>query len=47
LSYYFDHKKEIDKDMEEGEKFVEEMRNKMGPSPLAEKIRAIRESRCQ
>jgi uncharacterized protein (DUF433 family) len=47
LSYYFDHKKEIDRDIEEGEKFVEEMRKKMGTSPLAEKIRAIRESRCQ
>jgi uncharacterized protein (DUF433 family) len=47
LSYYFDHKKEIDRDIEEGEKFVEEMRKKMGPSPLAEKIRAIRESRCR
>jgi uncharacterized protein (DUF433 family) len=43
LSYYFDHKKEIDRDIEEGRKFVE----KMGPSPLAERIKAIRESRCQ
>ncbi|MEK7395833.1 MAG: hypothetical protein AAB116_02740 [Candidatus Poribacteria bacterium] len=47
LSYYFDHKKEIDADIKRRNKFVEEMRKKMGPSPLAEKIRAIRESRCQ
>ena len=47
LSYYFDHKKEIEDDIKRRHEFVEEMRRKMGPSPLAEKIKAIREARCQ
>ena len=44
LSYYFDHKKEIDRDIEEGEKFVEEFFSKLGPSPIAEKIKKIRQN---
>jgi uncharacterized protein (DUF433 family) len=47
LSYYFDHKKEIEDDIKRRNEFVEEMRRKMGPSPLAEKIKAMREARCQ
>jgi uncharacterized protein (DUF433 family) len=45
LSYYFDHKKQIDNDIKRRDQFVEEMRKKMGPSPLAEKIKAMRELR--
>jgi len=45
LSYYFDHKKKIEDDIKRRNEFVEEMRKKMGPSPLAEKIKAMREAR--
>jgi uncharacterized protein (DUF433 family) len=45
LSYYSDHKKEIENDIKRRNEFVEEMRKKMGPSPLAEKIKAMRELR--
>lgn len=47
LSYYFDHKKKIEGDIKRRDEFVEKMRQEMGPSPLAEKIKAIREARCQ
>jgi len=47
LSYYFDHKKEIDKDIEEGERFVEEMMRMYGQNPIAKKLKAMRETRCQ
>jgi uncharacterized protein (DUF433 family) len=47
LSYYFDHKEEIEDDIKRRHEFVEEMRKKMSPSPLAEKIKAMREARCQ
>jgi len=47
LSYYFDHKKKIENDLKCRDEFVEKMRQEMGPSPLAEKIKAIRESRCR
>jgi len=46
LSYYFDHKKEIDAEIKYWDDFVEKMRKEAGPSPLAEKIKAIREARC-
>lgn len=47
LSYYYDHKKDVVDDIRRRNEFVEEMRKKMGPSPLAERIKAIREARCQ
>jgi uncharacterized protein (DUF433 family) len=47
LSYYFDHKREIENDIKRRNEFVEEMRKKMGPSLLAERIKAIREAKCQ
>jgi len=47
LSYYFDHKKEIDRDIEKGEKVVEEMIRMYGQNPIAEKLKAMREARCQ
>mgnify|MGYP001596554975 CR=1 FL=1 len=45
LSYYFDHKAEIDRDIEEGEKYVEEFFRKLGPSPLAEKLKKLKKIR--
>jgi len=42
LSYYFDHKKEIDNDIEEGERFVDEFFSKLGPSPFAEKLKKLK-----
>ena len=47
LSYYFDHKKEIDAQIKYWSDLVDKMRKEAGPSPLAEKIKAIREARCQ
>jgi uncharacterized protein (DUF433 family) len=47
LSYYFDHKKEIDAQIKYWNDLVEKMRKEAGSSPLAEKIKAIREARCQ
>ena len=44
LSYYFDHKKEIDRDIVEGERFVDEFFSKLSPSPIAEKIKKIRQA---
>lgn len=38
LAYYFDHRAEIDRSMEEGEAFVEELRQRT-PSKLLEKLR--------
>jgi uncharacterized protein (DUF433 family) len=46
LSYYYDHKKEIDRDIEEGERYVDEMIRVYGQNPAAEKLRAIKEARC-
>ncbi len=34
LSYYYDHKQEIDADIEEGKRFVEELKAKSPPSKL-------------
>jgi uncharacterized protein (DUF433 family) len=34
LSYYYDHKQEIDADIEEGQRFVEELKAKSPPSKL-------------
>lgn len=39
LSYYFDHKEEMDRLIEEGIRYAEEMRAKAGPSPFAERMR--------
>jgi uncharacterized protein (DUF433 family) len=40
LSYYWDHKDELDADMERRFEYAEEMRRQAGPSPLAERLRA-------
>ncbi|MEK7395835.1 MAG: hypothetical protein AAB116_02750 [Candidatus Poribacteria bacterium] len=47
LSYYFDHKAEIDGDIEEGERYVEEMMRVFGQNPIAEKLKAMKEARCR
>lgn len=40
LSYYWDHKAEIDADMLGRERYVEELRREAGPSELAARLRA-------
>lgn len=42
MAYYYDHREEIDRHMAETEAFVEEMRRNSPPSPLQEKLKAIR-----
>lgn len=39
LSYYFDNKAAMDQLIEDSRKYVEEMRAKAGPSPVAERLR--------
>jgi uncharacterized protein (DUF433 family) len=40
LSYYYDHKKELDADIERRHQFVERMRKEAGESPLVARLRA-------
>lgn len=40
LAYYRDHKEELDRDVERRAERVEEIRRKVGPSQLAERMRA-------
>ncbi len=40
LAYYFEHKDEIDADIEEGRRFVEELKAKTPPSRLHELLEA-------
>ena len=39
LAYYWDHKEEIDADIQRRFEFVERLRREAGPSPLAAKLR--------
>src|SRR5258705_3042709 len=39
LAYYWDHKAELDADIERRRKYAEEERSKAGSSPLANKLR--------
>ena len=39
LAYYWDHKDELDADIEQRSRYVEEARREMGPSRLAAKVR--------
>ena len=39
LAYYWDHKEELDADIERRWQYAEEARRKAGPSPLAAKLR--------
>lgn len=41
LAYYYDHKAEIDADIQRRERLVEEMKAKHGPGPITEKLRAM------
>lgn len=38
LAYYWDHKDELDADIESRRRYAEEERHKAGPSPLAAKL---------
>jgi uncharacterized protein (DUF433 family) len=40
LAYYFEHKQEIDADIEEGKRFVEELKSKTPPSKLQKLLEA-------
>ncbi len=40
LAYYWDHKQQLDADIERRSKFAQESRENAGPSPLAAKLRA-------
>src|SRR5213080_571013 len=39
LAYYWDHKEELDADIERRRQYAEEARREAGPSPLANKLR--------
>lgn len=39
LAYYWDHKAELDKDIEDRRQYAEEERSKAGRSPLANRLR--------
>lgn len=40
LSYYWDHKEELDADIERREQYAEKSRREAGESPLAKRLRA-------
>jgi uncharacterized protein (DUF433 family) len=40
LAYYWDHKQELDADIERRYQFAEQLRQEAGESPLAQKLRA-------
>jgi hypothetical protein len=40
LAYYYENRQRIDDDIEEGREFVEEMRDKAGPTRLQELLKA-------
>jgi len=42
IAYYYDHREEIDRHTAESEAYVEQMKRNSPPSPLQEKLRAIR-----
>lgn len=42
LAYYWDHRAELDQDIERRSCLVDEIRREIGPSLLAEKLRALR-----
>lgn len=42
IAYYYDHREEIDRHTAETEAYVEKMKRNSPPSPLQEKLRAIR-----
>jgi len=42
LAYYWDHRAELDQDIEDRAGWVDEIRREFGSSPLAAKLRALR-----
>lgn len=42
LAYYWDHRDELDQEIDRRGRLAEEIRNEIGTSPLAEKLRALR-----
>jgi uncharacterized protein (DUF433 family) len=40
LAYYWDHKQELDTDIEQREQYAEQLRQQAGESPLAKRLRA-------
>lgn len=42
MAYYYDHKEEIDRRTAQGLEIIEELKQNNPPSPLEEKLRAIR-----
>lgn len=47
LSYYWDHKEELDRDIARREALVERLEQEAGPSPLKERLSRIKESRAR
>ncbi len=45
LTYYYDHKEEIDKDIEELDRFEKELRSQYENSPAAERLRQAMKDR--
>lgn len=43
LAYYWDHRDGLDRDIERRTRLVEEIRQEIGPSPLADRLRALRQ----
>ncbi|MEC4815739.1 MAG: DUF433 domain-containing protein [Scytonema sp. PMC 1069.18] len=41
LAYYWDHKEELDADIQRREEYAEKMRQEAGESPLSAKLRAM------
>lgn len=42
LAYYWDHQDELDRDIDRRTRLADQIREEIGPSPLAEKLRALR-----
>ncbi|HJX29093.1 MAG TPA: DUF433 domain-containing protein [Thermoanaerobaculia bacterium] len=42
LAYYWDHQGDLDRDIERRARLAEEIREDIGPSPLADRLRALR-----
>ncbi|HEX8681788.1 MAG TPA: DUF433 domain-containing protein [Ardenticatenaceae bacterium] len=42
LAYYWDHKEELDEDIQRRHELVEQIRRELGTSPLMERLKAIK-----
>jgi len=45
LAYYYDHKAQVDKEIEDGHREVEQLRREFAESPAAAKLRAAKAAR--